>query len=333
MNKRERFLNFLENKPVDRVPVGFWHHYCDFMDMDKGLVDNAIFEENVDGHRRSKEVYDPDIVKIMTDSLLTVPVDLSKVTKAADLRNIEPFSLESDYVKKSVELTSRVRELYKEDVPIFTTGFTPLFPLRRALTTGDIFHRDESKFFDFLKEDPEAVSCALGILGERIAQFHRLLVKECGIDGVYLSVNNRCGAIEDDLYRQYVAPHEKAVLEDIKQNHGISLLHICGYAGQANNLSLFQDYDASAVNWSVSAEGVSLAEGKKFFGGKAVIGGFTQTGVLYKGTKEEVEAYTFDLLKKSGQTGIMLGADCTVPGDIDETHFEWVKQAAIKFAG
>ena len=28
MTKRERFMNFLENNPVDRVPVAFFHHFC-----------------------------------------------------------------------------------------------------------------------------------------------------------------------------------------------------------------------------------------------------------------------------------------------------------------
>ena len=34
----------------------------------------------------------------------------------------------------------------------------------------------------------------------------------------------------------------------------------------------------------------------------------------------------------AGQTGIMLGADCTVPTDIDDTRLEWVRQAAVKYA-
>ena len=32
MNKRERFEAFLNNQPVDRVPVGFWHHFVSFHD-------------------------------------------------------------------------------------------------------------------------------------------------------------------------------------------------------------------------------------------------------------------------------------------------------------
>lgn len=332
MNKRERFQNFLENKPVDRVPVGFWHHYAGFFDMDNGLTDPQAFENNVMGHVKSKEIFEPDIVKIMTDSLLTVPVDLSKVQKASDLYHIEPFALDSPYALKSIELASRVREFYTEDIPIFTTGFTPLFPLRRALTTGDLAHRDESKFFAFLAEDPEAVSAALGILGERIAEFHRILITQCGLDGIYLSVNNQNGAIADDIYRQYVTPHEKAVLADAKQHGRANLLHICGGFNRTNNMRLFQDYDASAINWAVNCEGMSLAEGKQFFHGKPVFGGFEQTGVLYKGTREEVEEATWKLLDEAGQIGIMMGADCTVPQDIDENRFEWVRQAATAYA-
>jgi uroporphyrinogen decarboxylase len=28
----------------------------------------------------------------------------------------------------------------------------------------------------------------------------------------------------------------------------------------------------------------------------------------------------------------MLGADCTVPNDIDDNRLEWVRQAAVKYA-
>ncbi len=29
MNYRERFFNAMDQKHVDRVPVGFWHHFFD----------------------------------------------------------------------------------------------------------------------------------------------------------------------------------------------------------------------------------------------------------------------------------------------------------------
>ena len=30
--------------------------------------------------------------------------------------------------------------------------------------------------------------------------------------------------------------------------------------------------------------------------------------------------------------GVMIGADCTVPTDIDDNRLEWVRQASIKYA-
>ena len=35
MNKRERVLNAMNNQPVDRVPVGFWFHFPEDMDLKK----------------------------------------------------------------------------------------------------------------------------------------------------------------------------------------------------------------------------------------------------------------------------------------------------------
>ena len=84
------------------------------------------------------------------------------------------------------------------------------------------------------------------------------------------------------------------------------------------------------INFASVVEGVSLSEGKKIFSGKAVIGGFANTkkGILYTGTKEEVQAETKKILKKAGTTGIILGADCTIPKDIDFERLEWVREAA-----
>ena len=69
-------------------------------------------------------------------------------------------------------------------------------------------------------------------------------------------------------------------------------------------------------------EGVSLSEGKKLFGGKPVFGGFAQDTVIYKGTEQEVKEAAWKILDECGQVGIMLGADCTVPNDIDDSRLD-----------
>lgn len=63
-----------------------------------------------------------------------------------------------------------------------------------------------------------------------------------------------------------------------------------------------------------------------------MIGGFdnTEQGVLYRGSRTEIEEETRRILSSAGRTGVILGADCTVPKDIDSQRFNWVREAAAR---
>ena len=76
-----------------------------------------------------------------------------------------------------------------------------------------------------------------------------------------------------------------------------------------------------------------MGEGEEIFGHRCVIGGFDNNadGVLYSGTKEEVQAETRAILDRAGTRGVILGADCTVPKDIDPERFNWVRDAAAEY--
>lgn len=336
MTKRERFLNVLANKPVDRVPVAFFHHFCPDADFGQGLDSDVAFESNIEGHRLAREEFNPDVVKIMHDSLIFMPVDASFVEKASDLRKIEPVPMNSDFIKKTLELTKRVRAIYEDSdtPPIFATSFSPIFVLRNSLSVGGLagLGGDEARILRFIEEDPEAISAALDALSEGISELNRLMINESGVDGVYYCVNNRGEFFKDSIFKKYILPYEKTVLDNANKVSATNILHVCGFAGLANNLELFKDFEAAAYNWAVHAEGVSLTEGKQFFGGKAVFGGFEQDTVIYKGTQAEVEAAAWKILDECGQIGTMLGADCVVPVDIDNHRLDWVRQAAIKYA-
>ncbi len=336
MTKRERFLNVLANKPVDRVPVAFFHHFIeDWTLFGAGVENDEVFEKNIEGHRAARKLFDPDVAKIMNDSLMLMPVEASFVETSADLRKIEPLSMNSKFVQRTLELTKRVKDIYADsDAPVYATSFSPTLVLRSALPEGRRpgLGGPETYIKKFIAEDPEAVGAACKAVSEGIIELNRLLIKECGVDGIYLSVNNQSGFFPEAIYRSLISPHEKAVLDDANTLSNVNILHICGFIGKGNDLRLFTGFDAAAYNWAVHTEKVSLSEGKKLFGGKPVFGGFEQTGVLYKGTREEVEAYAWKILDEAGQLGVMLGADCTVPADIDDARLEWVRQAAIKYA-
>ena len=327
MNKRERLKNVFENKPVDYVPVLLFHHFCCQKDWDQGLVNSAAFEKNIIEHKNARKVFDPDVIKIMNDTLMMMPVDLSFIKEAADLQKIKPFSMSCRFVEKSVELTKRSLECFEDSAaPIYTTAFSPSCTLRW-------FMRDrEEDLLRFIEEDPDSLAIALNSIAKSLTEFNRVLNEETGIEGFYYCVHNQNNFFKDSLFNTHVAPYDMEVLKKANELSDINILHICGYDGLSNNLKLFKDFKAAAFNWDVDAEGVSLAEGKKFFDGKAVIGGFKQDQVIYTGTREEVEKATFDILDECGQIGTIIGAGCTLPTDIEEIRLEWVRQASIKYS-
>ncbi len=336
MTRRERFLAFLNNQPVDRVPVAFFHHFCRPGDFNQGLVNDEAFERNVEGHRLARQVYDPDVAKVMTDTLMLMPVDFSFVEKASDLRKIEPPAMNSKFVAKTIELTKRVREIYADsDAPLYATSFSPFTVMRFGLSDKGMLGNggDEARFRSLMAEDPDSVAAALDILGERIAELNDALFDQCGVDGIYLAVNNQRLIVPPELHRTHVAPYEIAIIEKANKRSSMNLLHICGGPlAVPSTLEVFKDYPVAAFNWAIEGEKIPLGAGKKILGGKPVFGGFERTGVLDKGTREEVEARVFQILDEAGQIGIMLGDDCTVPTDIDDNRLEWARQAVIKYA-
>lgn len=44
---------------------------------------------------------------------------------------------------------------------------------------------------------------------------------------------------------------------------------------------------------------------------------------------EEIESYVEQLIKEAGRTGFIIGADCTVPSDIDIERLKWVREKAV----
>ena len=334
MDKKERFMRYLHNEPVDRVPVAIFHHFTERNEWLKGLKSPEIFEKNVIGHQKAREFFDPDVIKVMNDSLMIMPVDVSFVEKSEDLRRIQPPMPGSAFFEKSRELTDRVFAFYKDsEAPKYVTGFSPAMILKTAMNMEFASLPGATPpLLEFLAEDPESVMAALDKIADSVIALDEMLRKECGADGIYFCVNNQKNYFPKEAYLKYIAPSEKKVMAADNKLSDMNCLHICGYAGLSNDLDLYKDYDAAAINWAVHAEGVSLSEGKKLFGGKPVFGGFEQAGVIYTGSREELEKAVFAILDEAGQTGIMIGADCTVPTDIDDRRLQWIREACEKYA-
>ena len=313
----------MDNKPVSRVPTGFWFHFLGEAETGDAGVDGKLLVANIEGHRRFIQAFKPDMIKIMSDGFFRYPVKKPIESLPEALSLIEVLEPGHPWIARQADLVKAVRS-FDYTARRFYNVFSPATTLR--------FMVGRDKLASWLEEDPDAVKEAL----DRMASSMAVLAQEAlkaGADGLYLSVQNpRVQTISDSLYDRVIKDSELKILKASQDGGGRDILHVCGYDGVRNRLGYFASYPASVISWAASVEGVPLGEGKRLFGGRAVVGGFANTpgSIIHKGSEQEIKAKAREILAESGRVGVILGADCTVPSDIDLKRLEWAREAAAQ---
>ena len=328
-SKRELVLKAFRGEPVDRVPVGFWHHFTNEDEWLVGFGNQAIIEKNLAGHQAFLAEVEPDFIKLMSDGYFAYPNErLKKVQSIKDLADIEPLGADHPWISEQVELVQKIRAGFTEDLVAIYNIFAPVTYFKWLI--GKVAGGDDI-IADFLVEDAVLTKRVLDVIAQDIAALTERIIKEAGADGIYLSVQSIQDArVSAEDYKAFIAPSELAVLEAANAAGGVNILHICGYEGARNDVHLFTDYPAQVINWAVGPEGISLAEGRKLFGGRTVLGGFEngKDGLLYTGSQAAIQDETKRLIAEAGKEALIIGADCTIPSDIEAERIQWVRQAA-----
>jgi uroporphyrinogen decarboxylase len=329
MNKRELVARAFKNEKTERVPVGFWLHYAQD-ELEDGFKNPALFDNNIEGHKKFYNEFQPDFVKIMTDGFFIYPNEAIIHAKAAsDLGRAVSIGKDHPWIEKQIRYAKTITGLCGSEVMCFYNIFSPATFFRFSRTA-----QGGKGLADFLAEDRDAAAHALNVAAEDLAVLSRRLIAEAGVDGVYFSAQDMNDPrVTDEIREKILAPSDLKALEPAVSSSRFNILHICGYAGYRNDLSHFIRYPAQIINFASVVEGVPLGEGKKLFQGRPVIGGFGNTSgdILYQGSRAEIEAETERLLTEAGTLGVALGADCTVPRDIPRDHLKWVRDKAAAF--
>jgi uroporphyrinogen decarboxylase len=118
------------------------------------------------------------------------------------------------------------------------------------------------------------------------------VIAEGGADGIYFSVQSVQDArVPSAAYRAVIIPGERKILHAASAAGAGTSCTVCGYEGCRNDLSLFADYEASAVNWAVGVENVSLRGEKTVRGqGRDRRVPERRGGLLHAGSREDIEA-------------------------------------------
>lgn len=95
MTKKERVLRSLNNQVVDKVPVGFWFHFPEEMDLKS---------ECVDAHIQFYKKSDIDFIKIMSDGYFDYPnLIIPKIKNPEDWFLMKPLGENHPFIEEQVQ--------------------------------------------------------------------------------------------------------------------------------------------------------------------------------------------------------------------------------------
>ena len=306
MNRRERVLRTLEGQKTDRPPVCFWRHF--------GPVSPA---ETVRMHLDFFSAAGMDILKMMCDEFFTYPMDVN--SSPDEIMAMRPLGPRHPYVRGQAERAAQINEALRGEAFTLYNAFSPYATLKHTLGDGPSMA--------LIREHEAAALHLLEIICEDTCSIVEDVLTQGGADGMMLPLQGaELGRFTAEEYARLIAPTEKRVIDCAAGLSDRNLLHICGWDNIPNHLEWWDQYPTRMVNWDVHIEGVTLADGRTRFPGRVLMGGFNnrEGEILHTGSREAIEAETRRIVRESGPDGLILGADCSLPMDIDPKHIRWV---------
>ncbi len=295
-DKRDAMLGLLEKGARPGfVPAAFFIHFDEAFHYGQPAVRKHLEYFRYTGM---------DFMKIQYER--TFP-PVPSIKRPDDWRMMPSYTL--DFYEPVLEaVRGLVREAKKEALvlvtlysPFMCAGHTTSLPLLTA----------------HLEEKPEAVGRGLEAITDSLMRF----VKECvriGVDGFYASTQGgEAGRFKDpDIFTRHVKPFDLVLMREMNRTCPFNILHVCDYNAPYSDLAPFVDYPGQIVNCNprLTSKTLEWADVARLFG-RPCMGGIDRHGMIASATPEQIGKAVADVLR-TAPSPFVLGADCTLPGDI-----------------
>jgi len=133
-----------------------------------------------------------------------------------------------------------------------------------------------------------------------------------------------CSLISPNVYRKFIFPYHKRLVDHFKAKKVGLGFHICGYADP-----ILEDIVNTGVgNLSIDAP-TNLAKAVEATRGKAVLLGNIDTNLFFSGTRDDMKQAMLDCLAVAPQdSGYILASGCEVPGVAPPEKIDWFMELA-----
>jgi uroporphyrinogen decarboxylase len=310
MNKRDLVLSLLDkDKKQAVIPACFFLHFDEAYHRGQAAIDKHLEFFHYTGM---------DFVKIQYENVFPNRPEIQKPT---DWEHMPLY--DKDFYMDQLNIVEGLVKKAKKEALIIMTLYSPF------MCAG---HTSDHQIIDHMKENPARVKKGFEIISESLMIF----VKECikrGVDGFYHSTQGGESRTFNDsaLFNEYIKPYDLILMEEINRCCEFNILHVCDYHGGYDDLTPFLDYPGHIVNCSLElgAGKLTAREVSQMFD-RPFMGGLDRLGTIFSGSRDEIKRVVqAECSQKSAK--FLLGADCTVPSDIDWDNLKTAISAAHEF--
>ena len=308
MNKRDLVMDLLDaDRKQEIIPAAFFLHFDEVYHHGQAAIDK---------HLEFFRYTDMDFVKIQYENVFP---KRSEIHKPADWEHMPMYK--TDFYEDQLNIVEGLVKAAQSEALIIMTLYSPF------MCAG---HTTDLKIIaQHLKENPAKAKKGLEIITESLMIF----VKECinrGVDGFYHSTQGgeRDTLGDSALFEECIKPFDLVLMEEIAGSCPFNILHVCDYHGGYDDLTSYLDYPGHIVNCSLElgTETLTAQKMSEMFG-RPFMGGLDRLGTIFSGSREEIKtAVETQCRQKSAK--FLLGADCTVPSEIDWDNLQIAIAAA-----
>ena len=316
MTPKERLLARIAGQPVDRIPnlnivmlfaaqyAG--HPYGKFC---------RDYETLVDGQLKTAEAFGIDILSTMSDSyretwdfgakvryqeddlpLVEEPLFLDAAQAKEKLRLWDPMT--STRMLDRIRAIRRFKELRGDTYAVL--GWVE-GPWAEYTDLSDL-----SESMMQLIDEPELVEEGLDLVTEQAIRC-ALAQVEAGADMIGMG-DAAASLISAGMYRDYILPREKKIIEAVHQAGGLVKLHICGDINHIISDMVDSGADIVDIDYMVDLDrAIALSEGKC-----AICGQINPTAVILQGTPEENRKQVRYCVEH-GNSRSIISSGCEIP--------------------
>lgn len=308
MTKREAVLNLLDaDSEQTYTPAGFFIHF------DKSCHrGQAAIDKHLEFFRHTGM----DFMKIQYENIFP---HRAEIKKPEDWYKMPMYG--RDFYEDHLNIVKSLIAAAKDEALVIMTLYSPFMCAGHTIGSQEL---DEH-----IRQNPDAAKKGIEIITESLLLF----VKECiglGVDGFYASTQGRESFRFADpaLFDECIKPYDLVLMEEMNRCCSFNILHICDYHGGYDDLTPFLDYPGQVINCSLELDSRTLAsrEISSIFS-RPFMGGVDRKGIVACGSDEEIKKMVEEVIAEAPDKFI-LGADCTLPGDINWDNIKTAITAA-----